>query len=171
MGRNCLAVELESPNFAVKLNYVVIMTDYEYIIQQVKRFHFTGWDDEELRKCVDMLIGLTHEELFSLYTSKWLKGDKVMREEVFKCMYADKIGKREERIKNLSTDELIEEFKDKTSGNVSLIRNEMKYRYKENIGDDRIKITIAFKESSVGDQAWIEHQERKEMYVTNKIKK
>ena len=132
------------------------MADFEYIYQQVKLAHHKGWNDKELKKCVDMLIGLTHEELFSLYTSKWLKGDKVMREEVFKCMYADKIGKREERIKNLSTDEL---------------RNEMKYRYKENIGDDRIKITIAFKESSVGDQAWIEHQERKEMYVTNKIKK
>lgn len=147
------------------------MKDFDYILQQAKKAHYSGWNDVELRKCVDMLIGLIHEELFSLYISKWLKGDKVMREEVFKCMYADKIGKREERIKNLSTDELIEEFKDKTSGNVSLIRNEMKYRYKENIGDGRIKITIAFKESSVGDQAWIEHQERKEMYVTNKIKK
>ena len=146
------------------------MTDYEYILQQVKRAHYSKWDDKELRKCVDMLVGLTHEQLFFLYTSKWLKGDKVMREEVFKCMYADKIGKREERIKNLSTDELIEEFKDKTSGNVSLIRNEMKFRYKENIGDDRIKITTAFKESSVDDQAWIEHQERKEMYGVQKKK-
>lgn len=36
------------------------MTDYEYILQQAKRFHFTGWNDEELRKCVDMLVGLTH---------------------------------------------------------------------------------------------------------------
>lgn len=145
------------------------MTDFEYIYHQAKKFYFSGWNDEELRKCVDMLPGLTHEELFSLYTSKWLKGDKVMREEVFKCMYADKIGKREERIKNLSTDELIEEFKDKKSGNVSLIRNEMKFRYKENVGDDRIKVTMAFKESSPGDQSWIEHQERKEMYgVQNK---
>lgn len=144
------------------------MTDFEYIYQQVKLAHYKGWNDEELRKCVDMLIGLTHEELFTLYTSKWLKGDKEMREEVFKCMYADKIGKREERIKNLTTDELLEEFKDKKSGNVSLIRNEMKFRYKENIGDDRVKVTMAFKESSPGDQTWIEHQERKEMYGTNK---
>ena len=144
------------------------MTDFEYIYQQVKLAHYKGWNDEELRKCVDMLIGLTHEELLTLYTSKWLKGDKVMREEVFKCMYADKIGKREERIKNLTTDELLEEFKDKKSGNVSLIRNEMKFRYKENVGDDRVKVTMAFKESSPGDQTWIEHQERKEMYGTNK---
>jgi lysine/ornithine N-monooxygenase len=144
------------------------MTDYEYILQQARKAHYSNWNDEELRKCVDMLIGLTHEQLFSLYTSKWLNGDKVMMEEVFKCMYRDKIGKREERIKNLSTDELIEEFKDKKSGNVSLIRNEMKSRYKENNGDDRIKITMAFKESSTGDQSWVEHQERKEMYVTDK---
>ena len=158
-------------NYRFKPINVKHMTDFEYIIKQCRKAHYSNWTDEELRKCVDMLIGLTHEELFALYTSKWLRGDNVMREEVFKCMYMDKIGKREERIKNLSTDELLEEFKDKKSGNVSLIRNEMKYRYKENLGDDRIKIIMAFKESSVGDQAWIEHQERKEMYVTNKIKK
>ena len=52
------------------------MTDYEYILQQAKKAHYSKWNDEELRKCVDMLIGLTHEQLFSLYTSKWLKGDK-----------------------------------------------------------------------------------------------
>ena len=146
------------------------MTDYEYIYQQAKRAHYKGWDDEKLRKCVERLIGLTHEQLFTLYTSKWLKGDKVMREEVFKHMYMDKIGKREERIKNLPTDELLEEFKDKKSGNISLIRNEMKFRYKENVGDDRIKIVTAFKNSSPGDQNWIEHQERKELYGEKKKK-
>ena len=76
----------------------------------------------------------------------------------------DKLGKREERIKSLSTDDLLEEFKDKKSGNISLIRNEMKFRYKENIGDDRIKISIAFKNSSARDISWVEHQERKELY-------
>ena len=30
------------------------MTDYEYIIQQVKRAHYSGWDDEVLRKCVEL---------------------------------------------------------------------------------------------------------------------
>ena len=144
------------------------MTDYKYILQQAKRAHYSGWDDTELRKCVDMLVGLTHEQLFSLYTSKWLKGEKTLRNEVFRNMFLDKIGKREERIKSLSTDELIEEFQDKKSGNVSLIKTEMKYRYKENVGDDRMKITIAFKNSSKGDQMWIEHQERKELYGNTK---
>ena len=101
---------------------------------------------------------------------KGLACTQVMRQEVFKCIYADKIGKREERIKNLPTDELLEEFMDKKSGNISLIRNEMKYRYKENVGDDRTKIATAFKNSSPGDLNWIEHQERKELYGEKKKK-
>ena len=148
--------------FATKFNYVVIMTDYEYILQQARKFHYSKWSDEELRKCVDMLIGLTHEQLFSLYTSKWLKGDKTMREEVFKCMYPDKIGKREERIKNLPTDELIEEFKDKKSGNVSLIRKEMRERYKA--GRDKQQIAMAFNYATKSDQQWVKWQIRKERY-------
>lgn len=146
------------------------MKELEYILQQAKKAHYSGWDDVELRKCVDMLMGLTHEQLYYLYTSRWLLGDKVLKDEVFKCMYIDKIGKREERIKNLSTDELIEEFQDKRSGNISLVKNEMKCRYKENVGDDRIKISIAFKNSSAGDKAWIEHQEKKEMNGEQKKK-
>ena len=26
------------------------MTDYEYIVQQVKKFHYSGWNASELRK-------------------------------------------------------------------------------------------------------------------------
>lgn len=39
------------------------MTDYEYIIKQAKLFHYKGWEEEELRMCVDMLPSLSrHEE-------------------------------------------------------------------------------------------------------------
>lgn len=48
------------------------MTDYEYIFQQVKKFHFSGWNNDELRKCLDMLPKLSRQELISLYRSKWL---------------------------------------------------------------------------------------------------
>ena len=144
------------------------MTDYEYILQQAKKAHYSGWDDAELRKCVEMLEGLSREQLFALYSSRWMKDAKILKDEIFRRLFAEQLGKREERIKNLSTEELIEEFRDKKSGNVSLIRTEMKYRYKENVGDDRMKVTIAFKNSSRGDQIWIEHQERKELYGESK---
>ena len=141
------------------------MTDFEYIIKQARKFHYTKWSDEELRKCVDMLVGLERQELVSLYMSKWIAGEKVLKDEIFKILYADRLGKREERIKGMEINELIEEFQDKKSGNVSLIRNELKYRYKEGFDEEKIKIAKAFKESpSKGDQQWIELQMRKELH-------
>ena len=141
------------------------MTDYEYIIKQARMFHYTKWSDEELRKCVDMLIGLERQELVSLYMSKWVSGEKILKEEIFKILYADKLGKREERIKEMELNDLIVEFQDKKSGNISLIRNELKHRYKEGHDDEKMIIGNAFKESrSKGDQQWIELQLRRELY-------
>ena len=141
------------------------MTDYEYIIKQARMFHYTKWSDEELRKCVDMLIGLERQELVSLYMSKWVSGEKILKEEIFKILYADKLGKREERIKEMELNDLIVEFQDKKSGNISLIRNELKHRYKEGHDEEKMIIGNAFKESrSKGDQQWIEQQLRRELY-------
>ena len=141
------------------------MTDYEYIIKQARKFHYSRWTDEELRKCLDMLVGLDRRELVSLYMSKWIAEEKVLKEEIFKILYADKLGKREERIKEMDLKELIEEFQDKKSGNISLVRNELKHRYKEGLDEDKMIIGKAFKESrSKGDQQWIELQLRRELY-------
>ena len=74
--------------------------------------------------------------------------------------YIDKLGKREERIRALDTTALIEEFKDKHSGNVSLIRQELQNRYK--FGRDCSEIANAFRDSIVSDQQWLKNQEKKE---------
>ena len=73
--------------------------------------------------------------------------------------YIDKLGKREERIRGLDTAALIEEFQDKHSGNVSLIRQELQQRYKS--GMDRDEIAVAFRASIISDQQWLKNQERK----------
>lgn len=138
------------------------MTDFEYILQQAKKAHYSKWGDAELRKCVDMLDGLSREELTSLYYSRWVKDDKVFRESVLNTLFKDKVGKREERIKNLSIDELVEEFKDKKSGNVALIRKELRDRYKA--GKDKPKIAGIFNVSTKSDQQWVKWQIRKERY-------
>ena len=141
------------------------MTDYEYIIKQARKFHYSKWTDEELRKCLDMLVGLDRQELVSLYMSRWIAEEKILKEEIFKILYAEKLGKREERIKEMDLKELIEEFQDKKSGNISLIRNELKHRYKEGHDEEKMIIGNAFKESrSKGDQQWIELQLRRELY-------
>ena len=138
------------------------MTDYEYIIKQARMFHYTKWSDEELRKCVDMLPNLSRQELVSLYRSKWTLNDKIIRETIFNLLFKDQIGKRETRIKEMDIDQLIVEFKDKNSGNVALIRKEMRDRYKAD--KDKQKIARVFECGTKSDQQWIKARKREEIY-------
>jgi hypothetical protein len=136
------------------------MTDYEYIIQQVKKFHFTKWDENVLRECLSILPNLTRAELVSIYRSRLLDEKHSLKLTAFKVLFADKVGKREERIRNLPIDELIAEFMDKKSGNVALIRKELRERYKA--GKDKQKIAGIFNVSTKSDQQWVKNQVRKE---------
>ena len=136
--------------------------DCEDILNEAKLFHYKGWDEEEMRKCVDMLVGLSRQELIALYSSRWLTGVKTIREEIFKILYMDRIGMRDERVKELSTNQLINEFEERKSGNIAILRQELRHRFIECLGDDRIKITAAFNRATKGDRMWVELQIRKE---------
>lgn len=134
------------------------MTDYEYIITQLRKCHFSGWDDKVMRECIDKLPNLSRQELTALTLSKWVKDYAQFKEAIFNILFADKIGLREQRIKDMDTEALIEEFKDKKSGNVSLIRHVMQERYKE--GRDCEIIAAAFNASNKKDQQWVKSQEK-----------
>jgi hypothetical protein len=141
------------------------MEEMNYILKQAKRFHYTNWDDSELKKCIDMLMDLSRQELVTLYTSRWLSHNKTLKEEVFKLLFSDRIGKLNDKIREMNTDKLIEELLDKKGGMVSLARQELRHRYIENnIEEDRTKIAIAFAQSSLRDNNWLESQMRKELY-------
>lgn len=137
------------------------MTDFEYILEDAKLFYYKGWEKGELRKCVDSLPNLTREQLKYLYTNRWVNGSKTLKEEIFKILYMDRLGEREERFKEMSTNELINMFEERSSGNVALIRQELRHRYKDDFGDDRIKIAAAFRNATKGDQMWLELQMRR----------
>ena len=136
------------------------MTDYEYIMAQCRKYHHAGWNENELRACQEVLPNLTREELVKLYRSRWV--DDKLRKSVFKVLFADKVGKREERIKTEDTEKLILEFQDKKGGNVSLARKELRERYKA--GKDRAMIAQVFNQSTKSDQQWVKWQIRKERY-------
>lgn len=137
------------------------MTDYEYIMAESRRYYYTGWNDDELKACLELLPSLTREELMRLYRSQWV--GETMKKTVFQVLFADRIGKREERIRNMPTDELIEEFKDKKSGNLALIRKELRERYKADENGERLKIFDIFSVSTKADQQWVVSQKRKEL--------
>ena len=134
------------------------MTDYEYILKQARKFHYSKWTDVELRKCVDMLPNLTRQELTALTMNKWTREAKILRENIFNILFKEQIGKREERIKSMETKDLIAEFQDRKSGNVSLCRVELRERYQA--GRDMQEIAEAFNSSGEKDQTWIMKQEK-----------
>ena len=122
------------PNF-----YNAIMTDYEYIVQQVKKAHYSEWNDEELRKCVDMLPGLTREQQLSIYRSKWMANEKTLKDAIFNLLFKERIGERDRKIKAMSVDELIANLKDE-NGYGKFFVLEMKERFDTLDDNGKMKI-------------------------------
>ena len=140
------------------------MKELHYILRQSKKFFYTQWDDAELIKCIDMLTNLTRQELVTLYTNRWVSHSKTLKKEIFKSLFSEQISKFKDKIKEMDTDKLIEELLNKKSGMVSTARRELRTRFLENVGEDRVKIALAFAESSIKDNKWVESQLKKELY-------
>ncbi len=136
------------------------MTDYEYILQQVKKFHYSEWNDEELRKCVDMLPGLTREQQLSLYRSKWVAHEKALKDAIFNLLFKERIGERDRIIKAMSVDELIENLKDE-NGYGKFIVLEMKERFDALEDKDKMKIIDTLSATTKANQNWAEGKRKK----------
>ena len=136
------------------------MTDYEYIIQQAKRAHYSGWDDEVLRKCVEMLPGLTREQQLSIYRSKWVAHEKTMKDAIFNLLFKERIGERDRKIKAMSVDELIENLKDE-NGYGKFIVLEMKERFDALEDKDKMKIIETLSDTTKANQRLAEGKRKK----------
>lgn len=131
------------------------MTDYEYIVQQVKKFHYSGWNASELRKCVDMLPGLTRKQQVDLFRSKWVEHEKTLKDTLFHLLFDKRIEERDRKIKAMSVDELIENLQDeKGYGKFTVL--EMKERYEQLEDYDKAKILDALSASTKSNQKWAE---------------
>lgn len=140
----------------------ITMTDFEYILKQGRRFHYKGCNDGDIKQCVDRLSGLSRQELIVLYSSRWFAWIKPIRDEIFRLLYMDKKEMREERVKELTTNQLISDFEERKRGNVTILRQELRQRFLESIDDDRSKIAAAFNHATKGDRIWVELQIRRE---------
>ena len=136
------------------------MTNFEYICQQAKKFHFTGWDDEELRKCVDMLPTLSRDEQLALYRSKWIGNEKALKDVIFNQLFKERIGERDRKIKAMNVDELIENLHNE-NGYGKFIVLEMKERYDSLDHDDKLKILDTLAETTKANQRWAEGKRKK----------
>lgn len=136
------------------------MTDFEYIFQQVKKFHFSGWNDAELRKCVDMLPTLSREEQLALYRSKWVEHEKALKEAIFNQLFKERIEERDRRIKAMSVDELIENIHNE-NGYGKFIVLEMKDRFDSLEDKDKVKIIDNLSVTTKANQRWAEGKKKK----------
>ena len=144
--------------FATKFNFAV-MTDYEYIINQVKKFHFSKWDDGELRKCVDKLSKLSRQELVMLYQSKWLDSKSTFRDAIFNLLFKERIEERDRKIKAMNVDELIKNLHDE-NGYGKFIVLEMKERYDSLDDDDKLKVLVTLSETTKSNLKWAESKRK-----------
>ena len=136
------------------------MTEYEYIYQQMKKAHYSGWEDEELRKCVDMLPMLSRDELLALYRCKWMGNEKTLKESIFNLLFKERIGERDRKIKAMSVDELIENLHDE-NGYGKFIVLEMKDRFDSLEDKDKIKILDTLSATTKANQRWAEGKKKK----------
>ena len=136
------------------------MTDYEYIIKQCRKAHYSNWNDEELRKCVDMLPNLSRQELISLYRSKWLDQEKVLKDAIFHLLFDARIEERDKKIKAMNVDELIENLHDE-NGYGKFIVLEMKERYESLEFGDKVKIIDTLAATTKANQNWAEGKRKK----------
>ena len=135
------------------------MTDYEYIFQQVKKFHFSEWNGAELRKCVDMLPKLSRQEQISLYRSKWLVNEKVLKDAIFQLLFHDRIEERDNKIKAMNVDELITNLHAE-NGYGKFVVLEMKERFDSLENDDKMKIIDTLSATTKANQKWAEGKKK-----------
>ena len=135
------------------------MTDYENIIKQVKKFHFSKWDDGELRKCVDMLTELSRQELVMLYQSKWLRNETTFKDAIFNLLFKERIEERDKKIKAMNVDELIKNLQDE-NGYGKFIVLEMKERYDSLDDEDKVKILDTLAETTKSNRKWAESKRK-----------
>ena len=136
------------------------MKDFDYILQQAKKAHYSGWDDEELRKCVDMLPSISRQELVLLYSCRWLSHDKPLKDSIFHLLLDARIEERDKKIKAMSVDELIENLGDE-NGYGKFIVIEMKERFDTLEDADKMKIINTLLTTTKANISWAEGKLKK----------
>ena len=125
----------------------------------MKKAHYSEWDDEELRKCVDMLPTLSREEQLELYRSKWIGTEKALKEAIFNQLFKERIGERDRKIKAMSVDELIDNLHDE-NGYGKFVVLEMKERFDSLENDDKMKIIDTLSATTKANQKWAEGKKK-----------
>lgn len=137
------------------------MTNYEYILSESKRAHYSAWSEKTVNECIQRLDGLTRDELVRSLTSRWLSPKDEVRKAVSRTLFQEQLAQREAKIKNATIDDLGAMLIEQNGNYVKLAREEMKKRYQ--IVDKDTQMTIIgffLKAQSKADKKWGEVREK-----------
>ena len=143
------------------LNIIIGMTNYEYILSESKRAHYSAWSEKAVNECIQRLDGLTRDELVRLLTSRWLSPKDEVRKAVSRTLFHEQLGQRDAKIREATIDELGAMLIEQNGNYVKLAREEMKKRYQ--IVDKDTQMTIIgffLKAQSKADKKWGEVREK-----------
>jgi hypothetical protein len=106
-----------------------------------------------------MLETLTRQELVLIYNSRWINGEKILKETIFQLMFKERIEERDRKIKEMSVDELIENLHDE-NGYGKFIVLEMKERYDSLEDEDKMKILDTLTKTTKANMRWAESKRK-----------
>lgn len=118
------------------------MTDLEFIFKKCKAAHYQSWTEEDIKQCKKKLIGLTHEELRLLSTSKWMSRLSPLYNTMFEQLYKKELQVVVDELNSKTTIELIEAMKEVKSAYRKQKIPEILYeRYESMDNEDKKKVS------------------------------
>ena len=108
---------------------------------------------------MDMLPNISRQELISLYRSKWLDQDKILKDAIFHLLFDARIEERDKKIKAMNVDELIENLHDE-NGYGKFIVLEMKERFDSLDDADKMKIINTLSDTTKANKSWAESKKK-----------
>lgn len=124
------------------------MNNYAYIINECKKAFYGKWEEQAIKACISRLPSLSHDELVSLMSCRWLTKKDEVRKEVVKVLFKEQLEQHEQLIATSTIDELGAMLIEKGGNNVKWARMELKRRYQEASSDDQEKIISYFKKGT-----------------------
>lgn len=87
------------------------MTDIDFILTNLKIYHYKPWDEEKLNECKTLLKGLTKEELRTLRHSRFMSTSNALYPALFELLFQDELKSILEKMTLMSTVDLIQELR------------------------------------------------------------
>lgn len=87
------------------------MKDIEIVLSNLKKFHYQPWEEDKLEECKKLLSTMDKEMLRTIRRSRWMDTDNALYPTLFELFYQDELKSVVNKLKEMTTADLILELK------------------------------------------------------------